>query len=157
MDHNAHGTLDVAFDMPASLHKCDIIEIACLVRPPLALGVVFEAACSLLAGGGTTECNRKLLKRSDFLQMLVDIDEGDIDPDAMNKLRTVYMRQLDLKVMRKICKAGLAVEGYDKAKRLQAQHQPWQRHLGAAISTGVVTPGHSSDGVSQCNPARQDR
>jgi hypothetical protein len=74
-----------------SLTKADITEVKSFTNPPNAVRVVMEAVCVLLGEKETWEVAKKLLGRSDFIDLLQNYDKDNIDPKVIKKL-TKYIK-----------------------------------------------------------------
>jgi len=91
-----------------SLTKADITEVKSFTNPPNAVRVVMEAVCVLLGEKENWETAKKLLSRSDFLDLLQNYDKDNIAESRLKKLRKQYINaeEMQVEVILKVSKAG---------------------------------------------------
>ena len=91
-----------------SLTKADITEVKSFTNPPGAVRVVMEAVCVLLGEKETWENAKKLLSRSDFMDLLTGYDKDNIPESRLKKLRKQYINaeEMQVEVIQKVSKAG---------------------------------------------------
>lgn len=91
-----------------SLTKADITEVKSFTNPPNAVRVVMEAVCVLLGEKENWETAKKLLSRSDFMDLLQNYDKDNIAESRLKKLRKQYINaeEMQVDVIQKVSKAG---------------------------------------------------
>lgn len=103
--------LESAVKALKSLTKADITEVKSFTNPPNAVRVVMEAVCVLLGEKENWETSKKLLGRSDFMDLLTGYDKDNIAEARLKKLRKQYipMEEMNPEVVQKVSKAGLGL------------------------------------------------
>jgi dynein heavy chain len=91
-----------------SLTKADITEVKSFTNPPNAVRIVMEAVCVLLGEKENWETAKKLLGRSDFMDLLQNYDKDNIAESRLKKLRKQYINaeEMQVEVIQKVSKAG---------------------------------------------------
>jgi dynein heavy chain len=104
----AMPALESAKKALSSLSKADITEVKSFTNPPTAVRVVMEAVCVLMGEKEAWENAKKLLGRSDFLEMLQNFDKDNIPESRLKKLRKQYIpaEEMQVEVISKVSKAG---------------------------------------------------
>ena len=74
-----------------SLTKADITEVKSFTNPPKAVQIVMEAVCTLLGEKESWDNAKKLLSRSDFMDLLTGYDKDNIPDVRLKKLRKQYI------------------------------------------------------------------
>eukprot|EP01038_Epipyxis_sp_PR26KG_P006339 gene6339-8727_t len=94
-----------------SLTKADITEVKSFTNPPNAVRIVMEAVCVLLGEKETWEVAKKLLGRSDFMDLLTGYDKDNIPESRLKKLRKQYIpvEEFQPENVQKVSKAGLGL------------------------------------------------
>jgi len=107
----AMPALESAKKALASLTKADITEVKSFTNPPTAVRIVMEAVCVLLGEKEAWDNAKKVLGRSDFLDMLVNFDKDNIAESRLKKLRKQYINaeEMQVEVISKVSKAGLGL------------------------------------------------
>jgi len=92
----------------SSLTKADITEVKSFTNPPVAVRIVMEAVCVLLGEKEAWDNAKKVLGRSDFLEMLQNYDKDNIPESRLKKLRKQYINAEEMQVenIQKVSKAG---------------------------------------------------
>ena len=92
----------------SSLSKADITEVKSFTNPPTAVRIVMEAVCVLLGEKEAWENAKKVLGRSDFLDMLQNFDKDNIPESRLKKLRKQYINaeEMQVETISKVSKAG---------------------------------------------------
>ena len=100
--------LESAVKALGSLTKADITEVKSFTNPPQAVRVVLEAVCVLLGEKESWENAKKLLGRSDFMDLLTTYDKDNIPESRLKKLRKQYIpaEEMQVEVIQKVSKAG---------------------------------------------------
>jgi len=107
----AMPALESAVKALASLTKADITEVKSFTNPPNAVRVVMEAVCVLMGEEPKWEVSKKLLGKSDFMELLTTYDKDNIPPARLKKLRKEYvnMPEFQPELVEKVSKAGLGL------------------------------------------------
>ena len=79
--------LESAVKALKSLTKADITEVKSFTNSPNAIRVVMEAVCVLMGEKENWEQSKKLLGRSDFMDLLTGYDKDNIAESKLKKLR----------------------------------------------------------------------
>jgi len=92
----------------SSLTKADITEVKSFTNPPQAVRIVMEAVCVLLGEKENWENGKKLLGRSDFMDLLTGYDKDNIPESRLKKLRKQYIsaEEMQVEVIQKVSRAG---------------------------------------------------
>lgn len=95
----------------SSLTKADITEVKSFTNPPTAVRIVMEAVCVLLGEKEAWDNAKKVLGRSDFLELLQNYDKDNIPESRLKKLRKQYINaeEMQVEVIQKVSKAGLGL------------------------------------------------
>ena len=103
--------LESAVKALKSLTKADITEVKSFTNPPNAVRVVMEAVCILLGEEPKWENSKKLLGRSDFMELLTGYDKDNIAEAKLKKLRKNYINEAEMQpdIVQKVSKAGLGL------------------------------------------------
>lgn len=103
--------LESAVKALKSLTKADITEVKSFTNPPNAVRVVMEAVCVLMGEEPKWENSKKLLGRSDFMELLTGYDKDNIADAKLKKLRKNYINEAEMQpdVVQKVSKAGLGL------------------------------------------------
>eukprot|EP00599_Poterioochromonas_sp_BG-1_P017876 CAMPEP_0173166600 /NCGR_PEP_ID=MMETSP1105-20130129/22117_1 /TAXON_ID=2985 /ORGANISM="Ochromonas sp., Strain BG-1" /LENGTH=3828 /DNA_ID=CAMNT_0014087887 /DNA_START=639 /DNA_END=12125 /DNA_ORIENTATION=- len=100
--------LESAVKALSSLTKADITEVKSFTNPPQAVRVVMEAVCVLLGEKESWDNAKKLLGRSDFMDLLTGYDKDNIPESRLKKLRKQYINaeEMQVEVIEKVSRAG---------------------------------------------------
>eukprot|EP00606_Chrysophyceae_sp_TOSAG23-5_P001616 GSChrysophyteH2.ASY1.ANO1.110.1 assembled CDS len=103
--------LESAIKALNSLTKADITEVKSFPNPPNAVRIVMEAICILLGEEPKWENSKKLLNKSDFIEMLQTYDKDNIPAARLKKLRRDYVNvpEFQPETVEKVSKAGLGL------------------------------------------------
>ena len=103
--------LESAVKALKSLTKADITEVKSFTNPPKAVQVVMDAVCVMLGEKEGWDTAKKLLGRSDFMEMLTGYDKDNIPEAKLKKLRKTYINldEMNPDVVAKVSKAGLGL------------------------------------------------
>lgn len=103
--------LQSAVNALKSLTKSDITEVKSFTNPPNAVRVVMEGVCVLLGEKESWDVAKKLLGRSDFMELLTGYDKDNIPEARLKKLRKNYIGvdEFQPDVVQKVSKAGLGL------------------------------------------------
>ena len=103
--------LQSAVNALKSLTKADITEVKSFTNPPNAVRVVMEGVCVLLGEKESWDVAKKLLGRTDFMELLTGYDKDNIPEARLKKLRKNYMNvdEFQPEVVQKVSKAGLGL------------------------------------------------
>jgi dynein heavy chain len=107
----AMPALESAVKALKSLTKADITEVKSFTNPPQAVRIVMEAVCVLLGEKESWDSAKKLLGRSDFMDLLTGYDKDNIQDSRLKKLRKMYipLEEMQPEVVQKVSKAGLGL------------------------------------------------
>ena len=83
--------LESAVKALKSLTKSDITEVKSFANPPKAVQTVMQAVCVLMGEKEDWDSSKKLLGKSDFLQLLQDYDKDNIPEKYLKNLRKNYI------------------------------------------------------------------
>lgn len=138
---DAQRDLDVA--MPAlenaikaldSLSKSDITEVKSFAKPPPAVQTVMEGVSLLLGEKTDWDTAKRLLGKSDFMQMLKDYDKDNIPASTLKKLKkyvTDPVMQVDN--VKKVSKAATSlcmwVHAMDVYSKVAKEVEPKRKRL----------------------------
>ena len=103
--------LESAVKALKSLTKADITEVKSFTNPPTAVRIVMEAVCVMLGEKESWDNAKKVLSRSDFMDMLTGYDKDNIADAKLKKLRKTYlpMEEMQPDVVQKVSRAGLGL------------------------------------------------
>ena len=103
--------LESAVKALKSLTKADITEVKSFTNPPNAVRVVMEAVCVLLGEKPDWDTSKKLLGRSDFMDLLTGYDKDNIEAKRLKTLRKQYIPvdEMQPDIVQKVSKAGLGL------------------------------------------------
>lgn len=150
--------LESAVKALKSLTKADITEVKSFTNPPKAVQVVMEAVCTLLGEKENWENSKKLLSRSDFMDLLTGYDKDNIPEVRLKKLRKQYIsaEEMQPEVIQKVSKAGLglclwarAMDVYaDVAKEVEPKRQRLEE-MNAALAITTAALKEKQDQLQQ--------
>lgn len=94
-----------------SLTKADITEVKSFANPPKAVQVVMDAVCVMLGEKEGWDSAKKLLGKSDFMDLLTNFDKDNIPEARLKKLRKTYINldEMNPDVVAKVSRAGLGL------------------------------------------------
>ena len=94
-----------------SLTKADITEVKSFTNPPNAVRIVMEAVCTLLGEKEQWDNAKKVLGRSDFMELLTGFDKDNIPDKRLKVLRKNYipLDEMQPDNVAKVSKAGLGL------------------------------------------------
>jgi dynein heavy chain len=103
--------LESAVKALKSLTKADITEVKQFTNPPNAVRTVLEAVCVLLGEDPKWENAKKLLGRSDFMDLLQNYDKDNIAAKRLKLLRKDYIQHPDFQpeTVERVSKAALGM------------------------------------------------
>ena len=103
--------LESAVKALGSLTKADITEVKQFTNPPNAVRVVLEGVCVLLGEETKWDNAKKLLGRSDFMDLLKGYDKDNIAASRLKKLRKDYINNPDFQpeTVERVSKAALGM------------------------------------------------
>ena len=83
--------LESAVKALKGLTKADITEVKSFTNPPTAVRIVMEAVCVMLGEKESWDNAKKVLGRSDFMELLTGYDKDNIAEAKLKKLRKQYI------------------------------------------------------------------
>lgn len=103
--------LESAVKALKSLTKADITEVKSFTNPPNAVRIVMEAVCTLLGEKEQWDNAKKVLGRSDFMELLTGFDKDNIPEKRLKVLRKNYipLDEMQPDNVAKVSKAGLGL------------------------------------------------
>ena len=107
----AMPALEAAVNALKSLTKSDITEVKSFANPPNAVKVVMEGVCIMLGEEPKWDASKKLLGKSDFLDLLQNYDKDNIAASKLKKIRKDYINapEFQPELVEKVSKAGLGL------------------------------------------------
>jgi dynein heavy chain len=154
--------LESAVKALSSLTKADITEVKSFTNPPNAVRIVMEAVCVLLGEKESWETSKKLLGRSDFMDLLTGYDKDNIPESRLKKLRKQYINaeEMQVEVIEKVSRAGKGLCMWARAMDVYAdvakEVAPKQARLDEMKAALAITTAQLKEKQAQLK-AVQDR